>query len=276
MHWSMPNVSMTATSFSPLHKCLQHRVQQHRRSIHRCTQQPPSLTVLTRAIDDIMLRLSGVPPVGFGGRLRVIIDKRLQAVTADSAQPQAPAPAAATSAPAYHNPATATSSLDHRAAASSRPESSTPSSTGRSSVATVAAMAAVSVQNRPTDTSQPAAATVTDATTLAAAHSCGDNTPGGPSASSSTGEHALLAVQCGATAVLRLSFGQLLQLSGGADIADVADAPAEAAAPVSTLTGAAGSSPQTPVSVPLRVCTQVILSACCVRCWPSTHPACKA
>jgi hypothetical protein len=194
--------------------------------------------------------------------MRVIVDKRLQAVTAESAKPAAPA--AATSA--HSKPDLATATLLGSRAASSSAESSTPRSTGRGSVGIVAAMAAMSVQHSPTDISQPAAPTFTDATTLGAAHSCSDDTPGGPGASS-TGGPALLAVQCGAGAVLRLSFGQLLQLSGGADIADVADAPAEAAAAVSTLTGAArassGPSPQTPVSAPLRVCTPL---SCNVRC----------
>jgi hypothetical protein len=62
---------------------------------------------------------------------------------------------------------------------------------------------------------------------------------------------ALLAVQCGPGAVLQLSFEELLALSAGADVADIADAPAEAAG-LSTLTGAAtpdGSNPLTQGSV---------------------------
>ena len=62
----------------------------------------------------------------------------------------------------------------------------------------------------------------------------------------------LLAVQCGPGAVLQLSFEELLAVSGGAAVADVADAPAESAG-LSTLTGAAtpdstNPSPQGPVS----------------------------
>lgn len=232
-------------------------------------QEVPNPTVLTRAL---VLWLAGVPPVGFGGRMRVIIDKRLQAVIAEPAQPAASAAAAATGAHPDHDPAKATS-LDSTSAASSSSKGSAPRSTGRGSVGVVAAMAAMSVQDSPEiDTSWPAAATPTDAQPLGASHSCSNHTPGGQGANSTnsadsssasdTGGPALLAVQCGAGAVLRLSFAQLLQLSGGADVADVADAPAEAAAAVSTLTGSStGPSPQTPVSTSQRTITPAYLLA---------------
>jgi hypothetical protein len=61
------------------------------------------------------------------------------------------------------------------------------------------------------------------------------------SSSSSTGATSLLAVQCGPGAVLQLSFQELRQLCGQqSDVADVADAPAEAAG-VSTMTGVAAA-----------------------------------
>lgn len=84
-------------------------------------------------------------------------------------------------------------------------------------------------------------------------------TPHGSTDQLRTDESAqLLAVQCGSAAVLRLSFDQLLQLAGGAQVADVADAPAEAAAAVSTVTGTAaavapGQVTQGPVSTVSRM-----------------------
>lgn len=199
-----------------------------------------------------LLSCAGVPPIGLGDRLRVIVDKRLAAATAGLSaqhQPQSGMVAAAAAGPS--SPCVA----DQPPAACAREvASSVPSCSGRGSV--VVAAAAVSqapVQDTPAESGKPPAARsslFSINSTSSTAPSA--NKPSDPDSSSSLEGAALLAVQCGPSAVLRLSFSQLLQLSGSAAVADVADAPAEAAAAVSTLTGAAAAA-ATNTQAPVRI-----------------------
>lgn len=109
-------------------------------------------------------------------------------------------------------------------------------------VVAAAAVTQTPVQDTPAQSVNPPAAQSADvnvtstSSTVPAANNMSDL-----DRSSSQENAALLVVQCGPSAVVRLSFSQLLQLSGGAAVADVADAPAEAAAAVSTLTGTAAA-----------------------------------
>jgi hypothetical protein len=60
------------------------------------------------------------------------------------------------------------------------------------------------------------------------------------SSSSSSSTSGMLVLQCGTSAVLQLTFDELLQLCGDATVADVADAPADERPDAAAAAGAAG------------------------------------
>lgn len=195
-----------------------------------------------------------MPPIGLGDQLHVIVDKRLAAATAGLSAQHQPQPGTVVAAAAT-GPSSPRVAEQPPAACAREVASSAPSCSGRGSV--VVAAAAVSqapVQDAPAESGKPSAAgSSLFGTDSASSTAPSANKQSDPDSSSSLEGAALLAVQCGPSAVLRLSFSQLLQLSGGAAVADVADAPAEAAAAVSTLTGAAAAAAATNTQTPVRI-----------------------
>jgi hypothetical protein len=122
-------------------------------------------------------------------------------------------------------------------------------------VVAAAAVAQTPVQDTPAQSVNPPAAQSADVNVTSTSSTVpAANSNSNLDSSSRSEEDALLVVQCGPSAVVRLSFSQLLQLSGGAAVADVADAPAEAAAAVSTFTGTAAAGAATNnLQAPVRI-----------------------
>jgi len=192
-----------------------------------------------------LLFCTGVPPVGCGDTATVILDQRLAALAgtvaaADPGGQAAPRTPAAALNPASTGLAGASAATAPPTAADVLPSSSRPYSSSRGSLGLVAAIAATPVEQQPTRSGpeQPCQPVSPNSSSAARADSAAEG--GFTSTIHSTSP--LLAVQCGPNSVLRVTFDELLQLSGTGllppRVADVADAPAEAPA-VSTVTGAA-------------------------------------
>lgn len=192
-----------------------------------------------------LLLSTGVPPVGCGDAAAVILDQRLAALAATVAAADPGGQAAPVTPAAAVNPADTTGPAGASAAttpptADASPGSSRPNSSSRGSLGLVAAIAATPAEQEPTGSGleQPCQPFSPNSSSAEPAVSAAEG--GFISTVHSTGP--LLAVQCGPNSVLRLTFDELLQLSGAGllppRVADVADAAAEAAA-VSTVTGAA-------------------------------------
>jgi hypothetical protein len=277
---------------SRLLSCVLHSTRASHNSC--CCEQPVSLCV-ERACS------AGVPPVGLGSSMRVLIDRRLAAPAAPGT---ATLPAAATGSnlapPEPHcsisSPDTAAQPAAAAAAAATLAEAgasaqgtSSPAATSKliSITGSLGVVAAAAPSN---PVSGDAAAAMQQPAFGSVDHTSSSRAPGlfgsHPTSSSSTAPQTFV-VQCGPQAVLRLSFDLVLQLvAQQATVADVADTPSDNATAVSTLTGIpaggqAAASAQAGVSllwlavVGVPRMTSALLSAsgaeCAVSASPTSH-----